>query len=231
VRSANAEVDLPDRRIAVRATNERARIDLNSADASVLAALLKSLGVDENEASTLAASVTDWRAGADQSARQTSKTEHFPVATNGTGSQTGPKQKPTTRFFLHPAQLVSVPGFSKDLVKSVFPLVTVASGSKRIDPFIASAGVLNALPESTMSKVEGFIDARNGNTSPDTAILLLGVDKQLLTNEAALGWRLQISSTKRNGRSHRAEAIVAILKGGSEPYRVVYIVDDIGLLP
>jgi type II secretory pathway component PulK len=245
VRVAAAEVDLPERRIVVRATNERARIDLNLADAPALTALLKSLGIDEKEASALADNVIDWRTSANENAQQTVQqtdiADHFgegPHALSGVsmpgstgpGSQTSVKQKPAARFFLHPAQLVSVAGFSEALVKSIFPLITVASGSKKVDPFIASAAVLNALPESTTNKVEGFIEARNGNTSPDTSILLLGLAKELLTSDAAVGWRLQITSTERNGRVHHSEAVVAVPKDGSEPYRVLYIIDDPALL-
>jgi len=235
VRSADAEVDLPDRRIAVLATNERARIDLNLADASILTALLKSVGVEDNEAASLAANILDWRGSvSSQQALATNEdVAHFGGAphagafnsTTGFQSRATPKQTATIRFFLHPMQLTSVPGFSRAVVKAMLPLVTVASGSKQIDPFIASAGVLNALPDSSSGKVEAFIEARDGNTSPETALLLLGVDKQLLTDEAALGWRLQIVSTRRTGETHRGEAVVAILKDDAEPYRVVYIDD------
>jgi type II secretory pathway component PulK len=235
VRSADAEVVLPDRQIIVVATNERARIDINQADAEILTGLLKAARVDDNEAAALATNVLRWR-GSVKSEPQESNEDggdfrgppHLGSFNTTTGfqPQATPKQKATIRFFLHPMQLASVPGFTNALIKAVFPLVTVASGSMQIDPFIASSGVLNALPESTPGKVEAFIEARDGNTSPDTAILLLGVDKHLFTDEPAVGWRLQITSTPRVGRPHRGEAVVAISKDGSEPYQVLYITDD-----
>lgn len=61
VRSADAEVVLPDRRIIVVATNERARIDINQADAEILTGLFKTVGVDDNEAAALATNVLSWR--------------------------------------------------------------------------------------------------------------------------------------------------------------------------
>jgi general secretion pathway protein K len=238
VRSADAEVDLPDRRITVLATNERARIDINMVDADIFTGLLKTVGVVDDEAASLATNVQNWRGSVtpkQEAANQGGATANraLPLVGGAFNTTTGftpaatPKQAPTIRFFLHPMQLVSVPGFSKAIVKAIFPLVTVASGSKQIDPFIASAGVLNALPESSAGKVEAFIAAREGNTSPDTALLLLGVDKQFFTDDAALGWRLQIASIRRNGQFRRGEAVVAILKKGSEPYRVVYTLDDL----
>jgi len=237
LRSADAEVDLQDRRITVLATNERARIDLNMADADVLTALLKSVGIEDNEAASLAANVLAWRGSVSSqkpgAPNQDNIQSKGPSSAAGFNSTTGfdsraaPKQAATIRFFLHPMQLASVPGFSEALVRTIFPLVTVASGSKQIDPFIASAGVLNALPDSSGGKVEAFVEARDANTSPETALLLLGVDKQLLTDDAALGWRLQIVSTRRTGKSYRGEAIVVAFKDGPEPYRVIYILDHL----
>src|SRR6516165_1373785 len=63
MRSADTAVDLADRRITVRVTNERARIDLNKANAEVLAGLFKAVGVDNDEAASLAANVVNWRGG------------------------------------------------------------------------------------------------------------------------------------------------------------------------
>ena len=235
LRIADAEADLPDRRITVLATNERARIDLNMADADVLTALLKNVEVDDNEAALLAANVLDWRGSVSSQKpgspnQDNTQFKASPLAagfnsTTGFDSHAAPKQPATIRFFLHPRQLASIPGFSEALVRTILPLVTVASGSKQIDPFIASAGVLDALPDSSSGKVEAFVEARDGNTSPETALLLLGVDKQLFTDDAALGWRLQIVSTRRTGKSYRGEAIVAVFKDSPEPYRVIYVLD------
>jgi general secretion pathway protein K len=235
MRSADAFADLTNRHITVRITNERARIDLNMASKTVLAALFAANGVDDNEAASLAASVHEWRGGS------ASQKLVPPAPAGGFGTQPQglnmfntpiesnkdiPKQTIGSRYFLHPTQLAAVPGFSKGLVKSLLPFVTVANGSSQIDPYIAPREVLEALPGTTPGQVEGFIQARDGNSSRDMAILLLGVDKALITDTAASGWRLEITSASRSSRTHRREAVVAVIKGDDKPYRILYAGDD-----
>jgi hypothetical protein len=54
----------------------------------------------------------------------------------------------------------------------------------------------------------------------------LGVPEELVTSTAAAGWRIQIRSTSLAGRIYRCEAVIAVLDGDSEPYRVLYVFDD-----
>ncbi len=237
MRSADAAVDLTGRRITVRVTNERARIDLNKANRNVLTGLLKAEGIDDSEAASLVANIVEWRGGADSEkpAGPLQDDHHLGSSAGsvsfdtpmGFASKAPPKRTPTLRFFFHPIQLVSVPGFSKTLAKHLFPLLTVANGDNKINPFIAGPEVLNALPGTSNNKVEAFLDARDGNVSRETAIQLLGVDKELLSEEAASGWRLQITSTPRVGRVRHSEAIIGGVSGDSgDPYHVLYVLDD-----
>jgi hypothetical protein len=105
--------------------------------------------------------------------------------------------------------------------------MTVANGTNQVDPFIAPPDVLNAMPGASPSKVDAFLEARNSNVSRDTATLLLGVDKKLLSEEAAGGWRLQITSTPGGRRPRHSEAVITTLESDrKQPYRVLYVVDD-----
>jgi general secretion pathway protein K len=235
MRSADAAADLAKRRITVHVTNERARIDLNTANATVLAALLQANGVTQSEADELAANVAEWRGGSASQTLTAPKEEDRLGAQlprlGGMDTPVGlekeaPKQIVGSRFFFHPMQLASVPGFTKTLVNTILPLLTVANGSGQIDPTIASARVLEALPGTSPSKVEAYLEARDGNTGRDTAILLLGVEKELVTARASDGWRLQIVSTRPGARTHRSEAVIAVSKNDSEPYKVVYVTDE-----
>jgi general secretion pathway protein K len=233
MRSAEAAIDLTRRRITVRVTNERARIDLNRAKADVLVGLLKAEGLDDNEAASLTANIVEWRGGAAEQRPAAPMQDDHHLGSSGFDSPTGfeskaaPKQMPTLRFFFHPIQLISVPGFSKTLVKRLFPLLTVANGANQINPFIAGPEVLNALPGATSGKVEAFLDAREGNVSRETALLLLGVDKELLSEDRAGGWRLQITIRPWSGRPRYSEAVIAgVNSDGGDPYRVLYVHDD-----
>ena len=66
MRRANAAADLSGRRLRVRVTNERGRIDLNAAKADILTGLLKAIDVDDAEAASLASNLVEWRGGANQ---------------------------------------------------------------------------------------------------------------------------------------------------------------------
>ena len=233
MRSAEASVSLPDRRIRVRMTNERARIDLNAASSAVMSALLQASGVPEREAAALAQNVLEWRGGsASRQPTPTGDDRQFQTFT-GVGVtdlrpdselRTAPRQMAGTRFFFHPVQLTSVPGFSGRLVSGLLPLVTVANGTNRVDPFIASRGVVMALPGVSPATADAFLHDREGNSGHELAIKMLGVAEAMVTSSAAAGWRIEITST-RQARTYRSEAVVAVLDGDSQPYRVVYVLD------
>jgi general secretion pathway protein K len=245
MRRANAVVDLSNRRLTVLVTNERARIDINWAKADVLTGLLKAVDLDETEAASLAANVIAWRGGDQKEAGGPMQTDlHFgapsqslasnPTMGLGSSSPSGlaakqpTSQTATLRFFSHPFQLAMVPGFSMEIVRRLFPLVTVANGANKINPFIAAPGVLSALPGVSPSDVDAFVDARDANVSRETAILMLGADKELLSEGRAGGWRLQITSKPRAGQARHSEVVVAGVDGSSsdQPYRVLYVIDD-----
>ena len=234
MRSADAFVDLPDRRIAVRLTNERGRIDLNRASQTTLASIFQIGGIFDEDASSLAASLLEWRGGSasqklDQS-EQADRTfsnfagfQNFQTQTGGE-LRKGAKQSVGTRVLFQPVQLASVPGFSREFVKTIFPYVTVASGSDQVDPYITPDRILEFLPGSSPDKADAFRGAReNGNTGDETAIQLLGVSDQLVTSSAAIGWRVQVTVTPQVGRVRRSEAVIAVTEGS---YRVLYIIDE-----
>jgi hypothetical protein len=235
MRSADASANLAQRRISVRVTNERARIDLNRTSAAVLARLFESKSVLEDEAAALAASVIEWRGGSASQKLTAPSDDDRPFAAftgfsaspqPGSELKEGPKQIVGTRFFFHPWQLASVPGFSKALVAAVLPLVTVASGSPQVDPYIAPDGVLASLPGTSAATIDAFRGARDSGTSRATTLQLLGAARETVTADAARGWRIEIAVRHQDGRVRRSEAVIAVLDGDTEPYRVLYVLDD-----
>src|SRR5262249_37576781 len=178
MRSAEASANLRGRRITVRVTNERARIDLNRAKLDLLSGALKSTGLDDTESAALATNIIEWRGGAaDGKIREPLADDHHFAAPRSVSFDSpigaAPKQAqakaPSVHMFDHPVQLVSVPGFSRDLVRRLFPLLTIANGASEINAFIAGPGVLNAMPGATPDSVGAFLEAREGNVSRKTA--------------------------------------------------------------
>ena len=234
MRIADVEAQLAGRRVTVHVTNERGRIDLNKAPSTVLKSMFQAAGADPAESSTLAAGLLDWRGGAaaqglapPMASATLGVGAHLPSLASGDtsvefGGGAAPQQLIGTRYLFHPAQLGSIPGFTPKVISSILPVVTVANGSAQIDPFVASAGVIEAMPEMSASKVEGFIEARTGNTSRSVALLQLGLDKAYVTDTAAAGWRLEISIKDRFGYLRVHEVVIVMAPDGKKPYRVLY---------
>ena len=234
MRSADASADLSGRRLSVHIANERARIDLNTAPKSMLSALFAATGIDTNESQTLAATIEEWRGGsASQKLAAASQAGTAARALPGLNTfemsserSKLPTQTIGTRYFVHPVQLASLPGFSKEYVRSILPYITVASGSPLVDPYLASGPVLEALPGTTPNQVQAFLAVRDTNTSRETALTMLGADKTFLTDTAAVGWRLEIVSTPGLGRSRRREVVIAVAKNSERPFYIVYAGPD-----
>lgn len=230
MRSAEAVYKFPDRTMRVSVVNESARVDLNFTDAKTLSALFQALGLGSSDAESAVASVIEWRGGsASQKFAPVRQQDDIFTQTIGTGdgksqdTSAAPKSMAGTRLFLYPGQLVNVPGLSLAQVKSVLPYVTVASGSNRIDPFIASEPVLNALSSRGQTGADAFIRSRSSNTSRETAIMMLGIDKEKVSDGAALGWLVQAEVVRAGGERWRGEAVIIVPEEGDESYRVLYV--------
>jgi general secretion pathway protein K len=145
--------------------------------------------------------------------------------TNRDDSRAIAEQKVGSRYFLHPAQLTAIPGVTPQIADAVMPLVSVSAGSDKIDPFIAPAEVLKALPDVMASAADAFVAERDGMADHGLALAMLGIDKAMTTEAAAPTWRLKIVIRMRSGLTYRSEAVIAVLKSDDKPFRVLYVSD------
>jgi general secretion pathway protein K len=214
MRSAEISARLIQGRIAVRVTNEAGRINLNSAPVPVLASLFRTVGAEGAEADLLSTRLFKWRTS------QLSMVE-------GAEVKMPPTTAPMARALQHPWELKSILGFSDRLVHQLLPFVTVANSTDGVDPFLAPREVLLALPGATPSHVDDFLSLRDDDsTSRETAIQILGADEKAITEDASVGWRLDITSISKSGRAHRSQAVIAVIKNDDKPYRIVYVLND-----
>jgi general secretion pathway protein K len=226
VRAADTTVDLIDSQLFVRASNENARIDLNKSPRPLLAGLIQESGVDRRAADALAERILDWRAGPGaQRASDRAALPHLGAADDPT-ARSAAVQATAARVFVHPLQLASINGFSDTLVARMMPFLTVANTVGNIDPDLASDQVLAALGASP-EQIDAFREARRrGATSRETAVELLGIPKSLVTADAAQGWRIEIANTPSSGRVRHSEAVVVLLNNDTQPYRLLYVMDN-----
>jgi len=124
--------------LEIRIVDESGKLDLNQADATVLAALFGALGSDQLDAARLAAAVVDWR-DPDQLTQPAGGAEDNEYAS--ADRPYGAKDA----AFEGIAELEQVLGFTPELYARVAPHVTVQSGLPRPEPTFASAPVLDAI--------------------------------------------------------------------------------------
>jgi type II secretory pathway component PulK len=239
-RVVETAVELIDSQLFVRASNESARIDLNTSPRPLLAGLIRESGITPGAADVLAARILDWRAGpgvqqemewpaAGSQRNSPAKISSASAVSPHLNSTTGPaagRAVRAERVFVHPLQLASIDGFSNALIVRMMPFLTVANTVGNINPDLASDEVLAALGASP-ERIDAFREIRRGGaTSRETAVELLGIPKSLVTADAAQGWRIEITSTPRSGRVRHSEAVVLLVKNDTRPYRLLYVMDD-----
>ncbi len=124
--------------IEVRIVDENGKVDLNQADAGLLARLLQVLGSDPQEAEQLASAIVDWR--------------DLDILTQVTGGAEDPDYASAGRpygakdgEFESVAELEQVLGFTPEIYARIEPHVTVFSGLARPEAAFASSEVLTAM--------------------------------------------------------------------------------------
>ncbi|GAA5070767.1 general secretion pathway protein GspK [Lysobacter panacisoli] len=124
--------------VEVRVTDENGKLDLNQADATLLAALIRNAGVEPSQADRLAGAIQDWR-DPDPLTQPAGGGEDADYA--AAGLPYGAKDAE----FESVAELLQVIGMTPAVYAKIEPHVTVFSGRSRPDPAFASAEVLDAM--------------------------------------------------------------------------------------
>ena len=125
-------------RVEISIVDESGKVDLNQADATLLAALIRAVGVETGSAGQLAAAIVDWR-------------DPDPLTQPGGGAEDpdyaaaglpyGAKDAP----FETVAEVEQVLGMTPELYARLEPSLTLYSGRPLPDPNFAQAPVLVAL--------------------------------------------------------------------------------------
>jgi general secretion pathway protein K len=139
--------------LALRIVDEQGKVDLDMADAGLIAALLRQVGSDPQEAQRIAGAIVDWR-DADALTQPSGGAEAPDYAAAGRGY--GPANAP----FESVAEVEQVLGMTPALYARLAPLVTVYSGRAAPDPVFAPAAVraaagLAAVPAGTVAVGSG----------------------------------------------------------------------------
>lgn len=127
-----------DARVEVRIIDESGKIDLNNADAPLLAGLFQALGQSREDADRIASAIVDWR-DPDSLTQVAGGAEDADYAS--AGRPYGAKDAP----FEDVAEVQQVLGMTPALYAQAAALLTVYTGRAQPDPAFAAAPVLTAM--------------------------------------------------------------------------------------
>ena len=125
----------------MRIYDEDAKVDLNAAPPELLAGVLGLVGLDDEQAATLAARIVDYRDEDDEAEQDGAEDPDYEAA----GLRHGAIDRP----LMTEAELFGVLGMTEAVYRRLRPLVTVHSGAEGIDPSRASRELLLAIPGVT----------------------------------------------------------------------------------
>jgi general secretion pathway protein K len=132
--------------VEIRIFDETGKIDLNRAPAPILLGLLKTAGLDDNRAGSLADAINDFR-DPDHDRRPSGAEDPDYLAA---GVEAGAKDAP----FEDPEELMQVLGITRELYNRISPYITVYSNRSRVNLLTASDFVLSAIPNLTPEQIK-----------------------------------------------------------------------------
>lgn len=195
-----------------RATSEHGRVDLNFAQVELLYELAIVLGVEEQRARQVAASIVDFR-DADAEADSDGAEDGEYLAG---GSVVGAKDAP----FQSPEELLGVLGVDVVLYRRLEPFVTAYSGRQQPDTDAALPAVLLALHGGPLAGPAG------ASVDPDLLDDLDGTPRIVLPGSGAEKkhrdlYRIEAETRLSDGRQLLRYAIIEFIPGHVRPYRTL----------
>lgn len=204
-------VDLGQAQVRIWVRDEDGKIDINAASPTLLRGLFLAVGLEEEQASGLAASIVDFRDDDGDLSPLGAEDADYEAAGHFAGAADRP--------FRHLTELADVLGISDAIYARVRPHLTIYSDAEGVDPMRASEEVLNALPGMTAEALEAIRSSLTRSAEEDPFLALppdvtLPFEDYLLPSRELIFEIRTLGESKSGGRFIR-EAIVA-LDGGQD---------------
>lgn len=226
--------------VAITLTDERGKIDLNEAEPEFLAGLFEGRGVPSRDAAALAAAIVDFRDRDHARSIEGAEDGDYPPGSGGAKDAR----------FESVEELLQVRGMTPSLYRRVVDLVTVHSLLPTIDPLVAGAETLKAVPGIDRNELSRFMtlrakleprlrnaaDRQRGSTREEAGTRRAEAYAQLLAAIPARNsvdrWLLTEGSSQRvftisaealtaTGARYRRDVIARMLEDGYEPLEVL----------
>ena len=200
--------------VELQVTDERGKVNINSANEEVLINLFTANGLSPSDAQLLAAATADW-IDADEIERANGA--ELP-AYEAAGLAVGP----ANRGFVMVEEFLQVLGMTWDLYREMAPGLTVYSDSAEPDPAYAPPEALMALPDMSEEEARNFVQDRHSEESLTSMELSLPNGEVAMARGRGLTYSILAKATMPNDIWDQVEATVR-LGGGADgrPYRVL----------
>ena len=201
---------------AVRATvaDECGKIDINTGWSELLRGAVQVAGPGGREADALTDAILDWRDPDDQRRPRGAERREYERA-----NLAGPRNAP----FAAVEELQQVIGMTPEIYRKLEPMVTVACLQAGIDPRVAPAGALRALPGIRDREVDEVLAQRRRSLERNDPLpepTLTGIQRYA-AQSTNLAYTVRSEARMDGGAVARLEALIWLLPDGERPYALV----------
>jgi general secretion pathway protein K len=201
--------------------SETARIDLNAAPKELLSGLFAGLGASRAQADFYADRIIGWRSPAPED-NSAGEAANYRTA----GMMYGPRGAP----FPHTGELGLVLGIPELMVERALPYLTVYSGQAQVNIFNAAPQVLAALPGMDPQRLQTILVRRaaapQNEQTAQALLATLGAGQTHANAQGSKTLRVTARIAFDSGQRMTTEAVIFLLDGGADPYRVLTWQDD-----
>lgn len=195
-------IQFEDVMVEVQVTDERGKIDINSADEATLLRLLRGNGMEEEPATYLAAAIMDWS--------DEDEMERANGAEDATYASAGLNIGPGNRSFIMIEELLQVLGMPFDVFKEIEPGITVFSESGEAEPAYAPKEALMAREDMTEEDALNFIEQRQSQDATDGVGTELPNGEMAMARGRGLTYSVLAKATLPNGVWDQVEATIRL---------------------
>lgn len=194
---------LPGGSVQLQVTDEGGKVDLNGADAILLARLLYSINVDMTRADAIADAIVDYRDRDDLRHLNGAEDAEYEAA----GLGWGPKNAQFSSIF----ELRKVLGMDDALFTALQPHVTIYTRQRGVNPMVASLTVLAAVSDDSLFSLENFVEQRRTNHSDGLPLPKPpSVDRRFLSMARGTVYKLSALGEMDNGKTSGLTTIIRL---------------------
>lgn len=194
-------------------TDEAGRVDLNSADPTLLTGLFSTVGGNSMSGQAFAARIVDWRDRDGDVSEDGAEEGEYAEAEVGYG--------PSNLPFHSIEEMAFILKLSQRDFDRLAPFVTVFSGRGKVDPIAASETVLRAIPGATRRDVLQVLRAKKARLERSRILQSAQAIAGYLLEKPSGVYRVRVEVRLVNGFSSAAEAVITAPQQGGADYRVV----------